>query len=149
MGPGAAGLNIWGAPPGAPRWKLRLERVWGVPLHAARERPAGLDRLLDPLEAGLREIDFPKVTVEDQVTYLEHAVGWQVRRALRAGRFDLALEIRSHGARRIAELRYSFTSIAMVSRRSTFARSGAQPATTDPGAPWFPPGGVTPPGPEK
>jgi len=44
------------------------------------------------------------VTLEDRITYVEHAVSWQVRRALRAGRFDLALDLRSFGARRVGEL---------------------------------------------
>src|SRR5262249_59946758 len=34
-------------------------------------------------------------------------------------------------------------------RFSIFLRSGAQLGTSDPGAPWFPPGGVTPPDPEE
>ena len=40
-------------------------------------------------------------------------------------------------------------SIATVSRLSFLTRSGAQPSTAEPGVPWLPPGGVTPPGPEK
>ena len=105
MGPGVAGLSAWRAATGSPRWRLRLEHDWGVLLDRERERhEAELERLLGPLDAGLREIDFPEVTLEDRITYLEHAVSWQVRRALCAGRFDLALEVRSHGVRRIADL---------------------------------------------
>jgi len=44
---------------------------------------------------------------------------------------------------------YSFTINARLIRVSPRTKSGAQPATADPGRPWFPPGGVTPPGPEK
>ncbi len=36
--------------------------------------------------------------------------------------------------------------IATETRFSVLTRSGAQPATSEPGAPWLPPGGVTPPG---
>jgi hypothetical protein len=157
MGPRAAGLTAAGALHAPPRWQLRLERDWGVPLHRTRPgRDARRERLVALLEAGLRQIDFPEVTPEDRIAYLEQALRWQVRRALLAGRFDLALEIRSLGAPGLAELMerrpgaiYSFTSSAAVSRRSIFSRSGDHPGTTEPGAPWFPPGGVTPPGPEK
>jgi len=105
MGPGVAGLSACGALEAAPRWRLRLERDWGVTFRAGGEhRAAERERWLGPLEAGLRQIDFPEVTLEDRITYLEHAVSWQVRRALLAGRFDLALEVRSFGALQIAEL---------------------------------------------
>jgi len=105
MGPGVAGLTARGAPDPAPRWRLRLERDWGVPLSTGRERRAAeLEQWLGRLEADLHQIDFPEVTLEDRITYLEHAVSWQVRRALLAGRFDLALEVRSLGALKIAEL---------------------------------------------
>jgi hypothetical protein len=89
----------------APRWRDRLERTWGVPLPApASPFDAELARCHREWEAGLRKIDFPEVTDEDRVTFLEHVVSAQIRRALRAGRFDLALAVRSSGARRIAEL---------------------------------------------
>jgi len=46
-------------------------------------------------------------------------------------------------------LLYSLTSSANVTRFSDFRRSGAQSGTSEPGAPVLPPGGVTPPSPEK
>ena len=39
--------------------------------------------------------------------------------------------------------------MAKVMRFSDGRRSGAQPGTNEPGAPVLPPGGVTPPSPEK
>jgi len=63
-----------------------------------------LDQLTSEVEDGLREIDFDEVTVEDRVTFVEYAVVWQVRRALRCGQFDVALAIQRYGVRRIAEL---------------------------------------------
>src|SRR5712664_1248547 len=44
---------------------------------------------------------------------------------------------------------YIFTRTANVTRCSDWRRSGDQPSTIDPGAPVFPPGGVTPPSPAK
>ena len=43
----------------------------------------------------------------------------------------------------------NFTRMARSRRFSRLRRSGVHPATTDPGIPMFPPGGVTPPEPEK
>ena len=105
MGPGVAGLGAERTPAALPRWRDRLERTWGV---ALRPPPspfaAELARCLDELESGLEHIDFPEVTDADRITFLEHAVSWQVRRALRAGRFDLALAVSAQGRRAIADL---------------------------------------------
>lgn len=88
-----------------PRWRDRLERTWGVALCApASALDAELARCRDEWETGLRHIDFPEVTDEDRVTFLEYTVSAQIRRALRAGRFDLALAVRSLGARYVADL---------------------------------------------
>ena len=109
MGPLLGGLSAAGAAShelrDARRWRDRLEHAWGVTVHDVAERTA-LDprRLFTELERGLWLIDFPEVTVEDRVTFLEHAVAWQVRRALTAGRFDLALDIQAWGAERVAGL---------------------------------------------
>jgi hypothetical protein len=104
MGPRVAGLGTERAPATVPRWRDRLERTWGVALRAPTSPlDAELARCLHEWETGLRQIDFPEVTDEDRVTFLEHVVSWQIRRALRAGRFDLALAVRSLGARRVAE----------------------------------------------
>ena len=73
-----------------------------------RDGPGRLDRdlrrLAADLEEGLRTIDFPEVTIEDRITFLEQAVAWQVRRALWNGRFDLAVRLQRVGAERIAEI---------------------------------------------
>ncbi len=65
---------------------------------------AALRRLTAEVEDGLRAIDFDEVTLEDRLAFLEQAVVWQVRRALRAGRFDLALSLQRFGVRRLAEI---------------------------------------------
>jgi hypothetical protein len=89
-----------------PRWRERLERTWGVTLRPPRSPlDPELERCLEEWEAGLRRIDFPEVTDEDRVTFLEHVVSMQVRRALGAGRFDLALALSSLGSRRVEDLR--------------------------------------------
>jgi hypothetical protein len=89
-----------------PRWRERLERTWGVTLRPHRSPlDLELERCLEEWEAGLRRIDFPEVTDEDRVTFLEHVVSMQVRRALGAGRFDLALALSSLGSRRVEVLR--------------------------------------------
>lgn len=59
------------------------------------------------IEAGLASIDFAEVTREDRVTFVEHAVVWQVRCALRAGLFDVALAVIRYGVARIAEIERS------------------------------------------
>lgn len=107
MGPRADRLGRAGALPAlhdARRWRERLERAWGVTLRDLEARPgldlAGFTRELDE---GLRLIDFPEVTAEDRIAFIEHAIAWQVRRALRAGRFELALELQALGARRASE----------------------------------------------
>src|SRR5206468_11415818 len=90
----------------ARRWRDRLERAWGVTLRELDARPgldlAGFARELDE---GLSLIDFPDVSAEDRIAFNEAAVAWQVRRALRAGRFELALELQALGARRANDLR--------------------------------------------
>jgi hypothetical protein len=105
MGPRVAGLGAERSLATPARWRDRLERTWGVTL---RTPPSQLDaelaRCLAEWEDGLANIDFPEVTDEDRVTFLEHVVSWQIRRALRAGRFDLALAVRALGTRRVAEL---------------------------------------------
>ena len=105
MGPRAGGLGLERVPATTPRWRERLERTWGVTLYPRRSPvDAELARCVDEWERGLREIDLPGVTGEDRVTYLEHVVSWDIRSALRAGRFDLALAIRALGARHFADL---------------------------------------------
>ena len=103
MGPRVAGLSAQRAPATLPRWRVRLERTWGVSLPASR-LDAELARCRDEWETGLRRIDFPEVTDDDRVTFLEHVVSAQIRRALRAGRFDLALAVRALGTRFVADL---------------------------------------------
>ena len=109
MGPGARGIGAQRAPAlgsqDALRWRLRIERAWGVTLREPQTGLRGeLQRLSQELEEGLRFIDFAEVTDEDRMTFIESAVGWQVRQALRAGRFDLAVRLQALGARRIAGL---------------------------------------------
>jgi hypothetical protein len=103
MGPRVAGLGAERTPAPLPRWRDRLEQTWGVTLHTP-PLEAELARCLDEWESGLAQIDFPEVTDEDRLTFLEHVVSWQIRRALRAGRFDLAIAVRSLGAHRVADL---------------------------------------------
>ena len=89
----------------ARRWRERLERAWGLTLHdSVAPSRLHLPGFVGELEQGLGLIDFPEVTVEDRITFLEAAVAWQVRRALRAGRFDLAIRIQAFGAKRVMEL---------------------------------------------
>ena len=72
---------------------------------------------------------------------------------------DLIVAVRAAGVNR-ADLSHrkgayqpdsaqNFSRNARVIRFSLLRRSGLHPWTTDPGAPVFPPGGVTPPGPAK
>jgi hypothetical protein len=108
MGPRADRLGLAWAPPAlddARRWRERLERAWGVTLRDLEARP-GLDLagFTRELEDGLQLIDFPEVSAEDRIAFIEHAVAWQVRRALRAGRFELALELQALGVWRAGEL---------------------------------------------
>ncbi len=56
------------------------------------------------VEDGLRSIDFDEVTLEDRLAFVEQAVVWQMRRALRASRFDLALSLHRYGIRRLGEI---------------------------------------------
>jgi hypothetical protein len=127
-------------------------------------RPAPTDGGLLPLiadvEQGLHDIDFEEVTTEDRITFVECAVAWHVRAALRAGRFDLAIRLQRFGAERAAQLyqirhgwrpvllygvpesrpdppaaAHILTNSASDSRFSSFTRSGVHPATTEPGLP--------------
>lgn len=66
------------------------------------DRP--LWEMAEVVEEGLRNIDYEEVTTLDRITFVEAAVGWQVRQALRCGRFDLALELQRYGAERTAQL---------------------------------------------
>jgi len=101
-GAGVSGLQD------ARRWRDRLERAWGLTLHdSVAPSRLHLPGFVGELEQGLGLIDFPEVTVEDRITFLEAAVAWQVRRALRAGRFDLAIRIQAFGAKRVMELHES------------------------------------------
>jgi hypothetical protein len=61
-------------------------------------------QLADEVEEGLGDIDLEGVTMDDRITFVECAVAWQVRRALRCGRFDLALRLQRFGAERVARL---------------------------------------------
>jgi hypothetical protein len=60
--------------------------------------------MAEVIEEGLRDIDFDEVTSQDRITFLEAAVAWQVRQALRCGRFDLALRVQRYGSERAAQL---------------------------------------------
>ena len=105
MGPHAAGLEGVGLPAALPRWQVRLERTWGVSLRPPPSRlELELARCVDEWDAGLARIEYPEVTAEDRATFLERVVCWQVRRALGAGRFDLALALTRLAPHRIAQL---------------------------------------------
>jgi hypothetical protein len=60
--------------------------------------------MAEVIEEGLRDIDYEEVTAADRITFVEAAVAWQVRQALRCGRFDLALRVQRYGAERTARL---------------------------------------------
>ena len=105
MGPGVARLVAARDVQAPPRWRERFERTWGVTLHVPGSPfDAELTRCLAELESGLAQIDFPEVTEADRVAFLEQAVSGQVRRALHARRFDLALAVSAQGQRTIAEV---------------------------------------------
>jgi hypothetical protein len=63
-----------------------------------------LRSFVDDIEGTLRKIDFDEVTAADKATFVARAVETQVRAALAHGRFDLAVQLRHFGERRIAEL---------------------------------------------
>jgi len=92
---------------------VRLLRRWirGRTAAPSCER-LELRELTEEIEVGLRDIDFDEVTLEDRVTFVEYAVVWQVRRALGAGQFDLALALQRFGVQRIEQLLESTPSIA-------------------------------------
>lgn len=60
--------------------------------------------MAEVVEEGLRDIDFEEVTAVDRITFVEAAVAWQVRQALRCGRSDLALRLERYGAERTTRL---------------------------------------------
>src|SRR5262249_55956578 len=100
MGPRAACLTVLRPDP-TPAWRVRLERDWGVRLDDPEARwRLELDRFAAELDDGLRRIAYPEVTAEGRVTFLELALAWQVRRALNAGRFDLAVRLARAGCER-------------------------------------------------
>ena len=90
---------------------MRLLRRWIKNRTGTRRDRLELSELTEEVEAGLRDIDFDEVTVEDRATFVEHAVIWQVRRALRCAQFDLALALQRFGVRRIAQLRAATSSV--------------------------------------
>jgi hypothetical protein len=60
--------------------------------------------MAEVIEEGLRDIDFAGVTAEDRITFVEAAVAWQMRQAMRCGRLDLALRVQRYGLERAAQL---------------------------------------------
>src|SRR5262245_37935391 len=86
-------------------WKERLRRPRpGAAPRATPAAEAGFLRLAAEVEQGLRDIDFDEVTAEDRITFVECAVAWRVRWALRRGNFDLAIRLQRFGAERAAQL---------------------------------------------
>jgi len=84
-------------------------RAWVLARLGAPADPADVDAcvfaaLVDEIEDGLAAIDYGEVTAEDRAAFVECAIVHQVRRALHAGHFDLALELQRWGVRRIARL---------------------------------------------
>ena len=74
MGPSDVRLTVLRWEP-APRWRMRLERVWGVRLDDPEARwRLELDRFAAELDDGLRRIAYPEVTAEDRATFLQLAV---------------------------------------------------------------------------
>jgi hypothetical protein len=90
---------------------MRLLRRWIQKRAGDRHDGLELRELTEEVEAGLRDIGFDEVTIEDRATFVEHAVIWQVRRALRVGQFDLALALQRFGVERIAQLHASAPSV--------------------------------------
>lgn len=86
------------------RWRERVRRTSPSGPEGATWLRLELRRLEREVEEGLREIDFEEVTTDDRITFVEAVVAWRVRLALRAGRFDLALEIQRLGAARAVQL---------------------------------------------
>ena|SRR5207253_2742243 len=83
------------------RWVRELRHL---PRDGDGNEALAFDALTSEIVAGLESIAFDEVTVRDRVTFVEHAVVWQVRRALAAGRFDLALALQRWGVERIETL---------------------------------------------
>ena len=108
----------------------RLRRTWSRLLRRPRARdandePLQYERLIREVEAGLEDIAFEEVTIEDRATFVEHAVVWQVRRALRTCQFDLALRLARFGVHRIAQLReVDPAGVLMPRRRLRLVRGG-------------------------
>ena len=67
-------------------------------------RSTGAIPFISEIESGLARIDFPEVTEEDRVTFLEASGEWLERIALRMGREDIAFVLRGYVARRRREL---------------------------------------------
>jgi hypothetical protein len=61
------------------------------------------------IEDGLRSIDLDGVTIEDRLPFVELSVVWQMRRALRSQRFDLALRLHGYGVDLLADLEWCRT----------------------------------------
>ena len=60
--------------------------------------------MAEVIEEGLRDIDYAGVTAADRIAFVEAAVAWQMRQAVRCGRFDLALRVHRYGLERAAAL---------------------------------------------
>jgi hypothetical protein len=86
-----------------------------------------LIRLVAQVEAGLREISFDEVTLDDRAIFVEQAVVWQIRTALQTQRFDLALELQRYAVRRIAEIHASARTPSRAWSRLTVVRGGPRP----------------------
>lgn len=84
-----------------PRWERGAPGSW---LAARDSDVLAYERLRSEIEASLRSIDFDEVTLEDRVSFVERAAVWQMRQAIRANRFDLALWLHKYAVERIAEI---------------------------------------------
>ena len=86
------------------KWRERTARPPSIRFDHDDEPLPDVHWLAHELEEGLRDIDYAEVTLGDRITFVEAVVAWQVRRALHAARFDLALELQRCGAERVARL---------------------------------------------
>ena len=59
------------------------------------DRETFIERTVDWIN---RTLVPPDVTIDDRISFMEYAVAWQVRRALGAGRFDLAIQLHGSGS---------------------------------------------------